>query len=190
MERNSNLPWNPAVPVTLTPTEFELQVRDWLSRGGFRLEDFQATHQGSVTGLGGDYSIDVLARLVLFSGAQIVVLAECKHRERPVERDEVLILEAKLRDVGAHKGMLFSTSGFQRGAIQLAGARGIATVTVLDGRWLYETKSLGPPPPPPPWIKLPRFAGERLSPLERGWSCHRIDDQQVDAIRSFLENNS
>lgn len=137
MKRNRNSPWNPAVPVALSPTDFELQVRDWLSRGASGLDSFQAAHQGSVSGQGGEYSIDVLAELTLFSGAKIVVLAECKHQRRPVQREEVLILEGKLRDVGGHKGMLFSTSGFQEGAIRLAGARGIATVTVLDGRWLY-----------------------------------------------------
>jgi hypothetical protein len=40
-----------------------------------------------------------LARLTLFSGAEIVVLVECKHQRRAVERDEVHILESKLRDV-------------------------------------------------------------------------------------------
>ena len=85
--------------------------------------------------------------------------------------------------------MLFSTSGFQEGAIRLARAHGIATITVLDGRWLYKTKSVGPPQPPPAWIKLPRFAAERLSPTEDGWSSHRIDDEQVDAISEFLNND-
>ena len=32
--------------------------------------------------------IDVVVRLTLFSGAQVVVLAECKHQGRPIARDE------------------------------------------------------------------------------------------------------
>lgn len=190
MERNPNSPWNPAIPIELSPAEFELQVREWLCRGADRLTGFHATHQGCVTGQGGEYSVDIHAELTLFSGAQIIVLVECKNQRRPVERDEVLILEGKLRAVRGHKGMLFSTSGFQKGAILLAGARGIATVTVLDGRWLYETRSAGPPPPPPPWIKLPRFAGEIMSPTEGGWSSARIDDEQVDGIVRYLEGST
>lgn len=185
MEQNPESPWNPAIPVAITPTEFELQVRDWLTRAA-SIGAFEAKHQGVVSGQGGEYAIDVLARLIIFSGAEIVVLAECKHQRRPVERDEILVLEGKLRDVGAHKGMLFSTSGFQRGAIQVAASRRIATVTFLDGKWLYETKSVGPSSPPPSWVRLPRFAGQRLTPTEGGCSCHVIDDDQVDAIREFL----
>lgn len=190
MERNPNSPWNPAIPIELSPAEFELQVREWLCRGADRLTGFHATHQGCVTGQGGEYSVDIHAELTLFSGAQIIVLVECKNQRRPVERDEVLILEGKLRAVRGHKGMLFSTSGFQKGAILLAGARSIATVNVLDGRWLYETRSAGPPPPPPPWIKLPRFAGEIMSPTEGGWSSARIDDEQVDGIVRYLEGST
>jgi len=128
MHRNLESPWNPAIPVSITPLEFELQVRDWLARGAYGFESFIVTHQETVSGQGGDYAIDVLVRLTLFSGASIAVLAECKHQRRPVERDVVLVLESKLRDLGAHKGMVFSTSGFQKGAIKLAAARGIATM--------------------------------------------------------------
>lgn len=179
-------PLNPADPVEISPSDFELQVRDWLAREAERIEKCQAIHQGKVLGQGGEYSVDVVVRLTFFSGAQLIVLAECKHQGRPIARDEILALESKLRDTGAHKGMLFSTSGFQEGALKLAQARGIATITVIDGCWLYETRSLHSQPVVPPWVKLPRFAGQRLTPLENGYSCHTIDDEQVDAILDFL----
>ncbi|MCU1336349.1 MAG: hypothetical protein JWO19_1930 [Bryobacterales bacterium] len=184
-------PLNPSDPVEITPKDFELQVRDWLTRGAMHAEDWKATHQEKVAGQGGEYAVDVVVRLTLFSGALLVVLAECKHQGRPVARDEVLALESKLRDTGAHKGMLFSTSGFQEGAIKLARARGIATITVVEGRWLYETRSLySDSVVPPPWANLPRFAGQRLTPLENGYSCHTIDDEQVHAILDFLNTTS
>lgn len=99
----------------MTPVEFELQVRNWLARGAEYAENCQVIHQDKIWGQGGEYAIDVVVRLTLFSGAQVVVLAECKHQGRPIARDEILALESKLRDTGAHKGMLFSTSGFQEG---------------------------------------------------------------------------
>jgi len=86
--------------------------------------------------------------------------------------------------------MLFSTSGFQEGALKLAQARGIATITVIDGRRLYETKSLYPESTVPVWVKLPRFGGLSLTPLVDGNSCHTIDEEQVDAIREFLDTTS
>ena len=179
-------PLNPGMPIEITPAEFELQVLRWLAKGAGSLDDPQITHQGKVSGQGGEYAIDVLVRLTVFAGTQIVIFAECKRQRRPVERDEILALEAKLRDTGAHKGMLFSTSGFQEGALKLAAARGIATITVVPGEWLYETKSLNQPAVPPPWANLPRFAGQFLTPLVDGYSCHTVDDEQSDVIRDFL----
>jgi len=58
-------PLNPTDPVEITPKEFELQVRDWLARGSERLDEFHLTHQGRVSGQGGEYAIDVLVRLML-----------------------------------------------------------------------------------------------------------------------------
>jgi restriction system protein len=98
-----------------------------------------------------------------------------------------MVLEAKLRDVGAHKGMLFSTSSFQVGALKYADARGIATVTVVAGKWLYETKALGGRPlEPPPWACLDAYAGIRMCPMERGISCHTIELARVDALLEWF----
>ena len=79
-----------------------------------------------------------------------MVLVECKNQTRPVERDEVMVLESKIRDVNAQKGMLFSTSGFQSGAIEFASAKHIATVSIVEGKWLYETRAAGPARAEPP----------------------------------------
>jgi restriction system protein len=190
MQRNPESPWNPTLPVAISPADFELQVQDWLTRSAADLRNIQVKHQAKMSGAGGEYAIDVSVELELFSGARVRVLAECKHQHRPVEREEILALEAKIRDLGAHKGMVFSTSGFQKGALAYAGDRGIATITVLDGRWLYETKSFSPTSEPPSWVKLPRFAGERLIPTANGWTCYRIDDEEVTTVREYLESVS
>src|SRR5437899_2070303 len=131
MDRNPDSPWNPAKPVEISPTEFEKQVLVWLQRmsASDQPSSMNAVHQGVVNGASGAYAIDVLVELFLLGGAKVLILVECKHQQRPVERDEVIILDGKLRDVGAHKGMLFSTSGFQLGAVNYAKTHGIATVT-------------------------------------------------------------
>ena len=98
-----------------------------------------------------------------------------------------MVLEAKLRDVSAHKGMLFSTSGFQRGAVEYATAHGIATIAVVNGTWLYETKGAGTEPAkPPPWARLDQFAGIRMSSEDAVISCHTIDLSRVDALEEWF----
>lgn len=187
MERNPDSPWNPQTPVEISPTDFEKQVTEWLQKVGRKQGySFKATHQGVVAGHGGCYAIDVLLEFTLLGGAFVQVLVECKHQKRPVERDEVIVLEGKLRDVGGHKGMLFSTSGFQSGAIEYAAAHGIATVTVVAGEWLYETRAAGPTAAPPPWAHFDRFAGIRLSPTEKGVSSHNIDKDHLDALSEWV----
>lgn len=183
MERNPDSPSNPNSPLSLSPTDFErwvlMWMREWAKRQNLSID---AKHQGVIAGDGGDYVIDILLELALFDGARILILVECKHQKRPVERAELLVLEGKLRDVGGHKGMLFSTSGFQSGAISYATARAIATVTVVDGSTLYETRSLGGSSRPPPWVQLDRVMGIRVTKSDVGTACHTIERGRVDAL--------
>jgi restriction system protein len=153
--------WNPAEAVEVSPAEYEQQVVAWLraTAGGFK--SFRVKHQEKILGSSGEYAFDAVAEFEILGGAKILVLVECKRHADPVKRDDVLALEAKLRDVGAHKAMLFSTAGFQRGAIDYATQRGIATVTFIDGRLTYETRNAvgDRDPEPPEWAKIPRFCG-------------------------------
>jgi hypothetical protein len=116
----------------MTSGDFEEFVRLWIDEniGVDKSQLTEVTRLGSVAGAGGIYKIDVLVRFKILQGAQIVVLAECKHLKRAVEREEIQVLESKLRDVGAHKGIVFSTSGFQARALEYALARGIAAVNI------------------------------------------------------------
>ncbi len=179
-------PWNPRNPVQITPEEFEKQVFEWV-RACPEASAAEVEHQAMVKGQGGEYRIDIKIRFTIMGGAILELYVECKHQKRAVERDEVILLEGKLRDTGAHKGMLFSTSGFQKGAIEYATAHGIATVTVIAGEWLYETKALGPIPSPPAWLGLPRYAGIRVEPTEKGVSSHTVLPDHLDALSEFLQ---
>lgn len=187
MQRNPESPWNPAYPVEVTPDEYEQQVVEWLSRAGSDLKDFHVRHRTLLLGSAGEYEFDAVAEFTILGGARLVLLVECKRWRRPVDREVLLGLDAKLRDVGAHKAMVVSTCGFQKGALDYAAGRGIATVTFIDGRWLYETKSLfNQSAEPPPWIRSPRFAGQLLSVVDGRICAHLVDEQQVDAIRGWL----
>ena len=191
-DRNPVSPWNPRVPANITPTEFEKTVLAWLLQCFPRQEkQTEAEHLGTIVGAGGEYKIDVLVKIKVFGGALVIVLVECKHPGRPVEREDLMVLDAKLRDVGAHKGMLFSTSGFQKGALLYATTHGIATIAVVNGKRLYETKAVGCGPMEPPiWAQFDSFSGIRMTSTDAGVSCHAIDSGHVDALTQWFAETS
>lgn len=184
--RNPDGHWNPEKAVEVTPKEYERQVLHWLRESEGEPTGLEIDHLENIAGAGGEYEFDVVARFSKFGGAEFTVLVECKRYSSAVKRDLVLTLHAKLADVGAHKGMMFSTGGFQRGAIEYASVYGIALVTFKDGRALYETRDQGPPRDPPPRVDLPRFFGERLSLGDKGINVRRVRDGDVRAIDEFL----
>lgn len=145
-------------PLEISPLEFEQQVADWLSRQG-KIKNFRATRSDNISGKSGEYNIDILVSFEIFGGAEIKILAECKRHKDPIKRDFIMILEAKLRDIGAHKGILFSTAGFQKGALEFAKAHGIACISVRDGKSNYHTRAYGQTVEPPFWVKYPKFIG-------------------------------
>jgi restriction system protein len=142
--------------VELTPEEFERQVEHMLRRSGVGLRDFKVQRREKLAGADGVYEIDVTARFEAL-GADFLVLIECKHHRSPIKRDLVQVLRDRIQTIGAHKGMLFATTGYQRGALEYAAAHGIALVTIADGRASYHTRSRHGPVQYPPG--LPQYVG-------------------------------
>jgi restriction system protein len=66
------------------------------------------------------------------AGARVLVLVECKQYGKRVDVGAVDEFFAKVQDVGAHKGIIVSTVGFQHGAEKAAEARGIALALLSD----------------------------------------------------------
>ena len=145
-------------PITLSPSEFEEAVKAILDAVGVPLKDYESAHLASLTGVDGDYIIDVS---VSFSalGADFLVLVECKHEKRRTERQDVQILHTKIQSLGAQKGMIFSTAGFQEGAVQYAELHGIALVQIARGENTYFSRSMESPKPPPAWLQIPKYVG-------------------------------
>jgi restriction system protein len=186
--RNPSSPWNPATAVEVSPEDYEKQVVQWLRlmKGG--LKNFRVRHQAKITGSSGQYAFDAIAEFEILGGASILVLVECKRHADPVKRDDLLTLEAKLHDVGAHKAILFSTAGFQRGAIEYATARGIATVTFIDGRLTYETKSAVGDYELPPWANIQRFCGWLLTSDDSSIQTSLVSDRHIDALAAWMQD--
>lgn len=76
---------------------------------------------------GHNHQIDVSIELEV-AGLAILILVECKYYKRAVEVSDILEFAQRIDDIGAHKGVLVSTVGFQKGAIKIASGHGIALV--------------------------------------------------------------
>ena len=118
---------------SISATEFEKYCLDILNAyaEAESLKDFCILHNQKVEANDGEYQIDVIAEFVALSvGFKVIV--ECKRYTRPVEREKVIVLADKVRSLGAHKGILISTSGFQSGATEYARQHGIALLQIFD----------------------------------------------------------
>ncbi|MGF6283244.1 restriction endonuclease [Pseudomonas silensiensis] len=145
--------------LTLKPIEFERHVRSMLDAMGNSILEYRSEHREVIQGVDGEYEIDVSARFH-YLGMEFLILVECKHYKNPVKRETLQALYDKMRSVGAQKCALFTTSGFQSGALRYAEIHKIATVKVVDGRSTYFTKAFGAQLiEPPPWANIPPVSG-------------------------------
>ncbi len=148
--------------------QFEGLVTELLRDLGRGLADFKLETQELIVGSDGRYRIDITARFSAL-GLEFLVLVECKDHARPVEREDVQVLADKKRSAGAQKGVLYSTNGFQRGAIEYARQHRIALVRVLEGALIYETRAADMPRmSPPEWANIPAFVAQYIRESERG----------------------
>jgi len=187
MKRNSESPWNPKDSCSVSPSEFEQQIIAWLKLTA-NLTSFSIGHLKHLSGSGGDYEFDGVAKFEIFKGAKIVVLIECKRYSRPIEREIINSLYSKIQDVGAHKAIIFSTSGFQSGALSYAKEKGIACVTFLDGDYNYETRDINGEHKPPPWIKFPKYAAIFLEKNNNSIQCIHIGSNNTEALKNWLNS--
>lgn len=67
-------------------------------------------------------------------GARIIGIVECKRYSSRVEVSDVEEFYSKLDDIGAHKGIMFTTVGYEEGAIKVARGRGIALFILQEGQ--------------------------------------------------------
>jgi restriction system protein len=149
-------------PIDLSPRKFELAVKGIVDAAAEGLVEYESKHLERLAASDGEYEIDVTARFKAL-GANFLVLIECKHHKRKIERHDVQVLQARLQSLAAQKGMIFATAGFQKGAIQYAEQHGIALCYLVEGKSNWMTKSAGPPTPPPPWVYIPEYIA---------WWCH------------------
>ncbi|OZE13460.1 hypothetical protein CH249_01330 [Rhodococcus sp. 05-2255-3B1] len=134
--------------VELSPAEFEVFVTSLFDplKNVDGIDNLQIQHHEVIRGTDGAYNFDATVRYEL-AGMNILTLIEAKQHNHPIKRDLVQVLHSKQQSVGANKAVLISTAPFQKGAVAYATTHGIALVTVTEGRFTYETKSVEQAPP-------------------------------------------
>lgn len=134
-------------PADISPEEFEVWVGELLESASGNLEGVRITVHDKVVGTDGAFDLDATIRYQ-WAGMDFLVIVEAKRHTHPIKRELVQILHSKVQSTGAHKGVLFSTAPFQRGALEFAKVHGIALVHVTEGRFTFETKAQEPISPP------------------------------------------
>ncbi len=172
------------INANISPREFELFVKEHISSLGEDLKSFIAEHDTILVSHDGEYQIDIYAEFDLL-GVMFKVLVECKRHKNKIKREVVQILKEKLNSCGANKGLIFSTSGFQTGAIKFATVHGIALVRVIEGRFTYITKSQSTPNyQEPDWGDRDKYVGE----YKVGNSVCYLQKGCLEPLAEFLFN--
>ncbi len=133
-----------------TPLEYEQFVGQALAE---LTATYEVAHRRTFTGIrsGREIVVDLSFAMETAAGARILVVVECKRYKNRVEVSDVEEFHSKLDDIGAHKGIMVTTVGYQDGAIQTARSRGIGLALLTDtpqpGEIVYLANSLGGPPP-------------------------------------------
>jgi len=87
------------------------------------------------------------------ASANVLFLVECKCYNRSVPVGDVEEFYTKINDIGAHKGIMVTTVGFQEGAIKTARGYRIALALLTNehqpGELTYVLNYAGPPKPRP-----------------------------------------
>ncbi len=125
----------------LTPEEFERYSLDLLAEQTKNLENLVIEHDKMIKAFDGSYQIDGYIEFSLM-GVKYKTLVECKHYKSPINREKVQILHSKIKSIGAHKGILISTSNFQSGAVGYAKTHGIALIQLTEAMSIYEARSM------------------------------------------------
>jgi hypothetical protein len=110
---------------------YEMRVRQVLEerlRAESSATQVSVFHDRKYPGASGhEHQIDVSCEVVL-AGCRILILAECKKYAQRVNISDLLEFVGRLRDIGAHKGIMVTTVGYQEGAMRIAEENGIALI--------------------------------------------------------------
>jgi hypothetical protein len=106
--------------------QYQDLVAAFLSQLGFNVQVGE-----TVAGARAEHDIDVTARMNIAGLEQLWVI-ECKSWQRRVPKERVLTFRGVVEDVGADRGLLFSESGFQPGAVAAAQKTNVTLTSLAE----------------------------------------------------------
>lgn len=175
----------PYPPLDPSPEEFEKYVKEILDAMRVGLDEYRSTHREKVAGSDGDYEFDITVRFSAL-GVKYLTLIECKRHATPIKREAVQTLWAKMQSVGAQKGIVFATSGFQSGAIEFANAHGVALVTIADGRSSYLTRAAPSGSGLIPWDNVPEYISKVVGWLHEGNVVSLVSERDAQVLAKTI----
>lgn len=111
--------------ITMNWKRYEEQTAEF-----FRSLGCDTEVDAKVIGARAEHKVDVWVRFKKF-GLETKWVIECKYWNSAVPKEKVLVLKAIVEDVGADRGILISTAGFQSGSVKASEKTNI-TLTDLD----------------------------------------------------------
>ncbi|MDE7406246.1 MAG: restriction endonuclease [Clostridiales bacterium] len=142
---NSEIDFNPYrdIATVIDAKDFELYCCEGISAIAEKehLQDVVIRHDYNPTPFDGKRQIDIWCEYTALGSKQII-LGECKLTKRKIEIGVVEKLKARIDSLGAQRGYIFATAGFQKGAVDYACAHRIVLVHVLDKQVKFITNSI------------------------------------------------
>ena len=173
----------------ISPQEFEKYVKDWFDGLGFQLINYNSKLNNKVETFDGTYEIDIDITYEAL-GVEIHVLVECKKYSSNIKREIVQILHQKIQSVGAHKGILCSTSDFQKGALEYAKKHGIACIKLLPGQMIVKTKAAHPIEVTEEYLKafgIPKVCGYMQEISDSNITYKLVNKNHLEYIENVLK---
>ena len=159
--------------------DLQNQVARILSECGFKAEV-----EKKVVTARGEVEIDVFAEEDV-KGRRYTILCECKLWQSSVPQSVIHGFRTVVSDIGAHRGYIISSSGFQSGATSASEHTNVDIVTWGEFQDLFQTTWLENYLSPTITERLDRLMGF-TEPLVQHWMCEITNDDvtAVKALRS------
>jgi hypothetical protein len=141
----------------LLPHEVEIFVMRELRKAGLEPSAMKVRERTRAPGTSDDYAVELGCSLRV-GDADAYVLIECRNERAPVSASAVEALQAKVRQAKAQHAMMFSTTGFEPGAIRTARSLGLPLLAVADGKTAFARSPWGMAGDPPAWV--PEYMAE------------------------------
>lgn len=176
----------------MKPADFEKYSLEILESHIKGLENVVFKHNQVIEVADGNYQIDGLIEFEVM-GLKYKTVVECKMYKNPINRGIVQKLYSTIQSIGAHKGIIVSTSNFQSGALLYARQHGIALIQMTEAGTEYYERAFNTVMNHPfvPFNGSNPYIGVKIGTDDNGhgMTCSYLSPQS-DALVDFLKSKT